>query len=635
MLLSTFRHIKGIGPKTEKNLWKQGVTTWDKFLARGYQKELFENEKSDLPESSPLYPSLEAYKNEDMDFFAKRLPSTFFYRVALTFPEDTLFLDIETTGLSLYYDVITIVGWSIGESFGVLINGQDESEFRNALSKAKTIVTFNGTMFDLKFIQKAWPDLTLPQIHIDLRYLAKRVGLSGGQKAIEQRIGYKRNKKVEDMLGEAAPILWHQYRRGDREALKKLITYNHEDIEGMKRILDFCISEIINIESVPKEISPKVKFFSFKSKIKFGKNKKDPGFIHIPKYSGDDRPLCSFEKLNEIIELKDTVILGVDLVSSEEKKSGCCILRGSHANTCCLKTDEEIINLALDSEATLVSIDSPLSIPEGRTSFYDEDPFRVNGIMRHCERSLKKRGINVYPCLIPSMQKLTRRGMILAEKLRQMGIPVIESYPGAAQDIMMIPRKQAGLAYLAKGLQEFGIHGDFTSNNVSHDELDAITSAVVGFFFMAGKFEALGNPLEEYLIIPDLNGDSRLWLSRNVLGLGKNGLAFSDEKIITDMERHDYIFLSLNKEEELPEEYNQLSQRASNLAREMKMDINLLRKWRIKELMSRSYSSGKILVSGIYSFGDQASMFEMFGPCFKMVKPDSANKILAPYLTMN
>ena len=69
--------------------------------------------------------------------------------------------------------------------------------------------------------------------------------------------------------------------------------------------------------------------------------------------------------------------------------------------------------------------------------------------MRECERMLKRRGINVYPCLIPSMQKLTRRGIDLAEKFRKLGIPVIESYPGAAQDIVGIPRKRAGLKYLA------------------------------------------------------------------------------------------------------------------------------------------------------------------------------------------
>src|SRR5207302_6513839 len=111
------------------------------------------------------------------------------------------------------------------------------------------------------------------------------------------------------------------------------------------------------------------------------------------------------------------------------------------------------------------------------------------GILRQCERILKRRGVNVYPSLIDSMQNLTARGIRLANALRSMGVPVIESYPGAAQDIMGIPRKRASLEYLKDGLADFGIEGDFITNKVSHDELDAITSAIVGVFFWSGKFE--------------------------------------------------------------------------------------------------------------------------------------------------
>lgn len=79
-----------------------------------------------------------------------------------------------------------------------------------------------------------------------------------------------------------------------------------------------------------------------------------------------------------------------------------------------------------------------------------------------------ERGINVYPCLIPRMQGLTARGMRLAAQLGSLVVPVIESYPGAAQDIMKIPRKRASLALLKDGLAEFGITGDYTKSSVSH-----------------------------------------------------------------------------------------------------------------------------------------------------------------------
>ena len=165
-------------------------------------------------------------------------------------------------------------------------------------------------------------------------------------------------------------------------------------------------------------------------------------------------------------------------------------------------------------------IDSPLSLPTGRREVTDDDPTRDEfGIVRHCERILFQRGVNVYPCLIQSMQQLTKRGIKLAKHFRSMGVPVIESYPGAAQDIMDIPRKRAGLEYLAKGLADFGLIGDFASEIVSHDELDAITAAAVGLFFWSGKYEALGNEDENFLIVPELNGSKNGWNGRRVIGI--------------------------------------------------------------------------------------------------------------------
>ena len=97
------------------------------------------------------------------------------------------------------------------------------------------------------------------------------------------------------------------------------------------------------------------------------------------------------------------------------------------------------------------------------------------------------------------MQKLTRRGMILAQKFRAIGIPVIESYPGAAQDILSIPRKQAGLEYLVQGLKEFGLTGNFTDENISHDELDAVKNKIA-------KINDMKGDLYTYLAVRETKG---------------------------------------------------------------------------------------------------------------------------------
>nr|GEX01773.1 hypothetical protein [Tanacetum cinerariifolium] len=48
------------------------------------------------------------------------------------------------------------------------------------------------------------------------------------------------------------------------------------------------------------------------------------------------------------------------------------------------------------------------------------------------------------------------------------------------------------------------LEGTFTGGQLSHDELDAITAALVGHFYLDGQFEALGDARESCLIIPKL-----------------------------------------------------------------------------------------------------------------------------------
>jgi predicted nuclease with RNAse H fold len=93
----------------------------------------------------------------------------------------------------------------------------------------------------------------------------------------------------------------------------------------------------------------------------------------------------------------------------------------------------------------------------------------------------------------------------MRKEFEKRGIHVIESYPGAAQDILRIIRKKVSLEDLQQGLQNAGLTGEFTKSKNSHDELDAITSALVGYFYVADEYEALGNKEEGFLIIPRID----------------------------------------------------------------------------------------------------------------------------------
>lgn len=629
MLLSTFQHLRGIGAKKEIGLWGSGLISWDDVeLRREPQLSLFPT-FSNGSRNGLFYFSRKALEENDAEFFAKNLPRQEYYRIALTFPAKTLFLDIETTGLSRYYDTITVVGWSIGEKYSFYIKGGNERPLRTALREAKAVVTFNGTLFDLPFLRQEFPDLHIPTAHVDLRFLARRAGLSGGQKKVERLIGIKRPAYLENLVGETAPLLWYQALRGDHDALNLLLSYNHADVEGMKLIFDVVVARLLEKQKFPSCLRS-VHRFSLNSRKPKWPSEKAPTFDGLRFFPSRAKvgPIILLEDLALTRELPQLRIVGIDLTGSENRPSGWCLLEGDHALTHRLASDVEIIEATLNAKPTLVSIDSPLSLPQGRTSVRDDDPGRHKfGITRYCERVLKKRGINVYPCLINSMQGLTARGIRLAKQLRGMGIPVVESYPGAAQDIMKIPRKRASLEFLKSGLAEFGVKGDFLDHQVSHDELDAITSALVGLFFWSGKFEALGNAEEEYLIIPDLKIAPHSWRARKVIGLS-GPIAAGKTTAGEFLKSHGF-------------HYGRFSLVLADILRDRRIDprraalqkigeeVNKApgQRWLCQRLVQRLPEHGNLVIDGLRFPEDHAFLVEAFGPAFLHVHVTSPSAI--------
>ncbi len=533
-------------------------------------------------------------------------------------PARVVFLDVETTGLSWYYDHITIVGWMRAGRYDYHIAGQRSSRLTDALNHATTLVTFNGTLFDLRFLRKAFSDLKVPPLHIDLRYFARRVGLRGGQKAIERLVGAASRTNLEDVDGAEAVLLWHRYLRGDRLSLRKLIEYNRYDVIGMCKILDVVIDRL--------NTHPDLWLIPYKFAEGVGRDAHFPAIIGELPIAPNIRPNHNtFESTFARTPAKDRTVVGIDLTGSESKRSGFSILRGSQAETDMVASDDEIITRTLAASPDIVSIDSPLSIPFGRTCVEDSDPGRDRfGIMRRCERELKRRGINVYPCLLPSMQSLTRRGMSLASRFRAAGVPVIESYPGAAQDIMGIPRKGAGIEFLKQGLVDFGIQGSFVDQEVSHDELDAITSAIVGLFFLSGRYEALRGPSEDALIIPDLIRGEQ---SGMVIGIsGRICAGKTTTARILEQRGFAYTRFSLVIDDEITAQ-GQVLNRATR--QRVGAEINRTRgqRWLCEKVLERICDEKLIVVDGLRFPEDRAFFIERFGPQFLHLHIEAADHL--------
>lgn len=626
MLHMTFqRLLRGVSANREAKYWEQGIFSWEdleRYLTP--QHSLF------LDQESLFAKARAAFESRNATFFANLLDQREHFRIPLSFPERTLFLDIETTGLSRYYDVITLVGWFYQGKYNSFILGGNEQPLRAALADACVIVTFNGSMFDLPFLREGFSDLPIPPVHIDLRFLAKRVLLSGGQKSIENEVGFKRPPHLIEIKGESAPILWHQYRRGDLNALKLLTEYNYCDILGMKFIFDKVIGLIVKQHKLPTHISKKLpRFFNRDESLSTRKRSAHKLFqeINFLPYTGNSGPKITYKNffIAKTFQLK---VVGIDLTGSENKPSGWCLLNGTKASTHLIKSDEDLISNTLAAQPHIVSIDSPLSLPQGRISVHDDDPGRHQyGIMRFCERLLKKRGINVYPALIPSMQKLTARGIRLASLFRSKGVPVIESYPGAAQDIMGIPRKRASLDMLREGLKEFGIQGNFLKEQLTHDELDAITSSIVGAFFWSGKFEALGAEGDEALIIPDLETDAAIWNNRKIIGIsgriaaGKTTLAQYLETQGFYYTRYSMVLAAMMREQGKEPTRSALQEFGNQIYQQIgQREFG-------RKLLETLPDQGNIVIDGLRFADDHAFWIETFGPAFYHVHLEAPVKL--------
>ena len=99
MLKNTFRHIPGIGPKTEKNIWNAGIHTWDEFTQR--DPAPFAPKKRDLIVGY-LQESRQQLQSNNPHFFANLLIANLHWRFFPEFRESIAYLDIETTGLDRY-----------------------------------------------------------------------------------------------------------------------------------------------------------------------------------------------------------------------------------------------------------------------------------------------------------------------------------------------------------------------------------------------------------------------------------------------------------------------------------------------------------------------------------------------------
>ncbi len=238
MLESTFLHIPGVGPQTERALWDQGCRTWYDLLdgLEGYScgtasKGLVRDQ---------LLQSQASLESGNHQFFGRGLGLKEAWRAFPEFRHSCVYLDIETDGGSAG-DSVTTIGLYDGLEYRVFLKDRDLETFRDVISNYSMVVTFFGAGFDLPMLQRRFRGIQFDQIHLDLCPALRRLGLKGGLKKIEKQLGVQRSDEADGLDGWAAVRLWRRYSAlGDEEALRTLIAYNREDVVNLERLAEYA-----------------------------------------------------------------------------------------------------------------------------------------------------------------------------------------------------------------------------------------------------------------------------------------------------------------------------------------------------------------------------------------------------------
>jgi uncharacterized protein YprB with RNaseH-like and TPR domain len=237
MIKNTFCILDGIGEKLERRLWREGTLTWEDFMGGDAPLGMTRERKLFFDEC--LIRNREALTAGDASFFSNGLRRREHWRIFDSFREDAVCLDIETNGYQPGSGgVVTVVGLYDGYDYTCLVRGDNLSgeTLKRELSRYKCLVTFYGAAFDVPFLLRSFGDVMSDIPHFDLCFAAKRLGMKGGLKKLEQELGVIRDESVRGLDGYDAVKLWEYSHRGSQEALETLVRYNREDTVNLMHI---------------------------------------------------------------------------------------------------------------------------------------------------------------------------------------------------------------------------------------------------------------------------------------------------------------------------------------------------------------------------------------------------------------
>lgn len=233
MIRETFQLFSGIGPWREKDLWARGIARWDDFPSEGDVL----SPKLDGPLRAAIASAREALRERDVAKLAALIPAREHWRLYGELGDQAVFFDIEADAKENPRP--TVVSLFDAEGLHVFIQGRNLDALPAALARWPIWVSFNGACYDVPILRRHFGGLEDPPVHLDLRFICRKLRLTGGLKEIEQRLGIGRPPHLKGVNGWDAVLLWRAYlQSGEVEALRFLVEYNLYDSFQLRTVMD-------------------------------------------------------------------------------------------------------------------------------------------------------------------------------------------------------------------------------------------------------------------------------------------------------------------------------------------------------------------------------------------------------------
>lgn len=235
LLRRSFVHLKGVGPRSEAHLWRQGITDWQQLLDAA--PKLYKGKRLDHVLAA-LDASLEAWQRRDLYYFHTAFPGNERWRLIEGAFDEIAYFDIEATGMNTppLSQSTAIAFYFRGQLY------QEHDHFRKRdliefiLAEAPVLCTYNGGGYDIPFLRAEY-DLPFHNAHVDLCPWLRRQGFKGGLKAVQKMNTHLHQRSSLDITGYDAVRLWRLHEQGVPNALETLLTYNAEDVLILEPLL--------------------------------------------------------------------------------------------------------------------------------------------------------------------------------------------------------------------------------------------------------------------------------------------------------------------------------------------------------------------------------------------------------------